>query len=200
MRRVPRILVHCAFCGAAIWKTQARLNSGRGRYCSKECGGSAAVARGQVVYRGRHGWSRTRTHNIWMGMRDRCLNPNNHAFGYYGARGIGICERWSLFENFLADMGECPPKGSLDRIDNNGGYGPDNCRWATQAEQLRNTRRTHIVTYENRQWCVTDLAEHLKLKPETLFSRIRLGWSPDRWATRPKPCGPAYSLRQSKNS
>lgn len=188
MRAVPRLLVHCAHCGAEMWKTEARLRGGRGRYCSKECGGAAAVKRGQIgPYQGRHGMSHTRIHNIWMGIRDRCLCPTNKSFNHYGGRGIKICERWESFENFLADMGESPsPKHSIDRIDHNGGYSPENCRWATQAEQLRNTRRTRFEVYAGKKWCVTDLAAHLGLDLGTLRGRIRCGWPKERWAQPPR--------------
>ena len=88
-----------------------------------------------------HGWSRTREYRIWNAMRYRCENPKNTAFPHYGGRGITVCERWQRFENFLADMGPAPSRDhSIDRINVNGGYHPENCRWATQAEQKRNTR------------------------------------------------------------
>ena len=96
----------------------------------------------------RHGHSRrghkSPTFTSWQTMRNRCNNPDSDHFKWYGARGITICARWDEFENFLADMGERPAKRSIDRIDNNGNYEPGNCRWATQAEQLKNRRARRL--------------------------------------------------------
>jgi hypothetical protein len=78
-------------------------------------------------------------------MRNRCNNPNTWQFKHYGGRGVSICERWSDYVNFLADMGERPPKRTLDRIDTNGDYTPKNCRWATQREQVANRRHQPFV-------------------------------------------------------
>lgn len=83
----------------------------------------------------------TETHSIWMGMWQRCTNPNNKKFYRYGARGISVCDRWKAFANFLADMGERPKGKSIDRINNDGNYEPGNCRWATALEQARNKSR-----------------------------------------------------------
>lgn len=88
-----------------------------------------------------HGMSKTPEHRIWIDMRRRCLNPKNGRFHKYGGRGIGICARWSNFENFLADMGTRPGVSfSLDRLDTNGDYEPGNCKWSTPTEQQRNKR------------------------------------------------------------
>lgn len=136
--------------------------------------------------------SGTRIHDIWCGMRARCLNPNDNAYAHYGGRGILICERWDSFEAFFADMGDCPPKGELERVDNERGYEPGNCRWATRAEQMRNTRRNRVVEYAGKEWCLTDLANCLGVHPRTLFARIDRGWAPERWDDAPMHCGPAY--------
>lgn len=94
---------------------------------------------------GRKGENRTRTYRVWSGMLSRCRNPNVPSFKYYGGRGIRVCDRWRSFECFLADMGECPPNMSIDRIDNDGNYEPSNCRWATSAEQHENRRTPRTV-------------------------------------------------------
>jgi hypothetical protein len=92
-----------------------------------------------------HGKSETRVYGIWLHMRGRCLVPTNHRYPLYGGRGITICERWMTFQNFYEDMGDPPPGMSLDRIDNSRGYSPDNCRWATQRQQVHNSRSTKLT-------------------------------------------------------
>lgn len=126
----------------------------------------------------------TRTYSIWLGMRSRCYNRNEPAFANYGGRGIAICERWDEFASFLADMGEAPAGLSIDRINNNGNYEPGNCRWATPAEQSRNTRQNVMLTFRGKTQCVTDWADEVGIADTVLRARLfSYGWPLERALT-----------------
>jgi hypothetical protein len=125
-------------CGTKRFVQTRDLTSGK----STSCGCLRDEQRHR--YRKTHGGSSTRAYGIWLHMRDRCNNPNNLRYALYGGRGITICERWNSFANFYADMGEPPEGRSLDRINNDGNYEPSNCRWATQREQVHNSRSTKL--------------------------------------------------------
>lgn len=125
-----------------------------------------------------HGASSTHTYKCWQSMLGRCRNPSLPNFSDYGGRGINICERWEKFENFLADMGFAPTiKHSLDRIDNDGDYKPENCRWATIKEQNRNRRDTRLLTHQGKKMCIVDWANELGISESTIRGRLRRGCS-----------------------
>ena len=120
----------------------------------------------------KHGGRHTPEWQVWCGMRQRCRNSNDRN---YGSRGITVCDRWlHSFENFLADMGPRPgPDYSIDRIDNNGPYSPDNCRWTTVVVQQNNTRRNHYVTYDGETHTVKEWARLKGIPYARLFARLR---------------------------
>lgn len=120
-----------------------------------------------------HGMWDTSIYRTWADIKKRCLNPNNKAYKHYGGRGITICERWLKFENFLADMGERPDGLTIERIDNDKGYSPENCRWATYKEQNRNSRRTRMISYFGETRCLSEWAEVLNINRTTLHWRLR---------------------------
>jgi len=119
-------------------------------------------------------------------MLSRCTSPTKREFPDYGGRGITVCVRWMEFPNFLADMGERPAGMTLDRIDNDKGYEPGNCRWATPKEQSRNTRANRMVEAFGRTQCLAAWAEECGLKWWTLYARLFVyRWPVEDALTRP---------------
>lgn len=134
----------------------------------------------------RNKWVPTPEYVSWSAMKTRCSNPNQSCYKHYGGRGIKVCERWLVFKNFLDDMGPKPtPRHTIDRIDTNGNYEPSNCRWITQAEQTRNTRRNRILTLHGKSMTLADWALALGVEYFTLHHRVRNGWSDERILTTP---------------
>jgi hypothetical protein len=122
----------------------------------------------------------TRTNRIWRGMVTRCTNQRSKHWLKYGARGIVVCDRWRDFRNFLADMGEAPQGQSIERIDNNGPYAPENCRWATTAEQASNKRNNRYLTVGGRTQTLAQWERESGVHRKTITSRLKCGWPPER--------------------
>lgn len=120
-------------------------------------------------------------------MLSRCRNPNNAAFDRYGGRGIKVCEAWLNYSAFLADMGRRPsPEYSLERRDNDGGYEPGNCRWATRAEQANNRRSNVLVNFKGETMPLKSAARAAGLPYKTVYARIRRGgWAIERALSTP---------------
>jgi len=125
----------------------------------------------------KHGMSNSLTYKVWSGILSRCNTPSASGYENYGARGIGVCERWLKFENFLSDMGEKPSEMSIDRIDTNGNYEPGNCRWSSRKEQNRNKRGLRYLTYNARTQCLSAWAEEVGVNVSSLLNRIKAGWT-----------------------
>lgn len=126
----------------------------------------------------RHNKTKTPEYRAWITMKNRCNNQNNQYYHRYGGRGIKYCERWELWENFYEDMGKRPStKHSLDRIDNNGDYTPENCRWATDLEQANNQEKNRNFTIDNKTQSVTQWGREFGFKRGVVEARINRGWS-----------------------
>ena len=118
-------------------------------------------------------------------MIQRTTQPNNPAYSNYGKRGIVVCERWRTFAHFLADMGERPAGMTLERNDNDREYSPENCKWASRKEQMRNTRVNRLLTINGKTQCVSAWAEGAGIKHHTLRARLRLGWPIEKALSQP---------------
>lgn len=117
----------------------------------------------------------------------RCHNPDHRAYKWYGARGIEVCERWHDFENFLADVGFDPfPKATLDRIDNDKGYSPDNVRWATHAEQHSNMRSNVFIEIDGVSKTIQQWEAHYGYRRGLIGTRLKMGWDEIKAVTTPQ--------------
>jgi hypothetical protein len=156
-------------CGNETRVSTSQLKSMR----TKSCGCLRRTA-GAI-----HGNCKLPEYAVWCAMKARCNNKNNKAYANYGGRGIRVCQSWSIsFQSFISDMGNRPSsQHSLERIDNNLGYSPENCRWATRHDQNRNSRHNVFLTYKGETLCIKDWAKKLSLKPGLIQHRIKIGWS-----------------------
>lgn len=159
-------------CGVEKWVASGSLHTGR----SKSCGNGTHYS-GETAANYRHGMVGTPVYRSWAAMKFRVLNPNSSRYHSHGGRGIKICDEWLEFENFYADMGDRPEGTSLDRIDNDGDYTPENCRWATPIEQASNTKQSHQYTYNGITDTQAGWARRVGITPATLCKRLKRGWS-----------------------
>lgn len=130
--------------------------------------------------------NRSPEYKTWVAMYSRCYVPSNVLFHRYGGRGIVMCDRWRDFRNFLADMGPRPfPNAQLDRVDNDGPYSPENCRWASPKQQNRNKSATVLVEFEGKFVPLIALSERFGVPRSRLYQRVRSGWPIERALSEP---------------
>ena len=136
----------------------------------------------------KHGMRYSRIYNIWCGIKDRCENSNYHNYNDYGGRGIKICEdwrrdfvkfyEWAVKNGYKSDL-------TIDRINVNGDYCPENCRWVSMKVQENNKRNNRVLTYKGRSQTITQWSEEIGINRETLYGRIRRGWDVEKTLTTP---------------
>lgn len=178
----PRYWVCSCSCGGVSIARTDHLTLGKVKSCG--CLSSEVTAKRNSAG-ATHRLCNTPTYKSWQSMRTRCLNKNSEKYPSYGGRGIGICQEWNSFEVFLADMGVRPDGFSIDRIDNNKGYSPDNCRWATALAQENNKRINIVLTFDGRSQTVSEWAREMGMGYQTLRKRLNFGWSVERSVSEP---------------
>lgn len=176
-------------CGKQIAIDGDKLRQGR----VYSCGCERYKRIGEI--KATHGHTKNRSatpeYYTWHSMKARCTNPKNSHYACYGGRGIKVCDSWlASFENFLADMGSKPANTQIDRIDNNGDYCPENCRWVSKQANHMNRRITYMVEWDGKQIALLDLCNNLLLPYHTIWQRLeRMHWTLDKAISTPvRPC------------
>lgn len=163
---------HCKCdCGGESRTKSINLTSGK----AKSCG---CWARERLTKHGHSRGEKKWMYFIWRGMLARCLNKKAASYQHYGGRGVKVCDRWMEFENFLEDMWERPSREySIDRIDVDGNYEPNNCRWATRKVQANNTTCNVFFEYQGERLTVAEWADKFGLSRDLVHARLYRGWS-----------------------
>lgn len=156
--------------------------------CTCDCG-TTKIVRGDNLLSGnskscgceknkiKHGFHGKPVYWVWAQMLQRCSNPSNGAYTYYGKRGINVCKKWRNFYPFLKDMGEPQKFQTLERIDNNRGYNKENCKWASRQVQANNRRSNHCISYKGKKQTIAQWSKELCIPYPTLVNRLK------RWKT-----------------
>lgn len=169
-RTVPLYLCRCD-CGTERIVLGRDLLTGH----TKSCGCNRAAAIAASMTRHGHAATRSRAYKIWCDMIRRCDSEKHVSFKYYGGKGIRVCDKWRLFERFLADMGEPPPGTWIDRIDSDGHYEKANCRWATPQQQQNNRSNNVMVTYKGETMTTAELARRTGQPAHRVQERLKNG-------------------------
>jgi hypothetical protein len=157
----------CLTCGDSIIASGANIKKNK-----KGCEACKNQWLGTASSHPTHGKSKANIYQTYRGILKRCHNPNNPMFYLYGGRGIKVCDRWrESFQNFYADMGDKPHGCSIERIDNDGDYSPENCKWATPREQAANRRSTKLIIHNGREMTAREASEKFGFKPYWIGNR-----------------------------
>lgn len=181
-RRIPRSVVRC-LCGNSnlfIVRNDTLLSG-----LTKSCGcmrveNARAVLKNKPIYESLpYGFSKSRLYTIFVGMHKRCENPSHHAYQQYGGRGIEVCKEWATFSGFRQwALSHGYEDGlTIDRIDNNGEYSPQNCRWVTMLCNARNKPTVKKIMYDGECLFVSDIAKRIGLSRCGVWQRLKSGWS-----------------------
>lgn len=142
-------------------------------------GNTTSCGCGRIEAITKHNMTNTKLFNVWRTMKERCNNKSYRQYKDYGGRGISLCDEWEEFKPFMEWSLENGYKEglSIDRIDNDGNYCPENCRWTTVRVQSRNRRANRILEYGGEKHCVAEWSEILGVRANTIFWRLSQGWS-----------------------
>jgi hypothetical protein len=159
-------------CGKIVAIPTARLKSNKAKSCG--CYASESASKRMTTHGYGTGKIVSYAYKSWNAMMSRCFCKSDQAYHRYGGSGITVCDRWLKFENFLADMGERPKE--LDRKENDKGYCPENCRWATPTEQANNLSNNRLLTFNGETKSASQWAKEKGIPTSTLFGRISKNW------------------------
>lgn len=188
IEKVPNHGKHVAWkclcdCGRFIETTTSNL---RGKHHTQSCGCLQRERTGNATRV--HGMTKTRLHRVWCAMRNRCERTNNDNYAYYGGRGIKVCDEWKKFQPFMewALSSGYADNLTLDRIDSDKDYYPENCRWATMHEQNSNKRNNHYLEFQGQIKTISDWSDITGIPRYTLLRRVNeLGWNAEKALSTP---------------
>jgi len=174
----------CSYCNKEV---ERGLGNGK-THQSCGCVRYKLIAKALVTHGDSKNGHTTKLYSIWASMKNRCYNENDSAYGNYGGRRIKICKEWKndykWFKKWAINNGYRNDL-TIDRIDNDGNYKPENCKWSTVKEQNRNTRSNRMITYKGKTHCIAEWVEILRISRSVLYDRLyTLGWSVERAFTQ----------------
>lgn len=161
-------------CGGLAHVLAGNLKKGNSRSCG--CARRATCSKRMASLNLRHGDTGSKEHQTWIGIIKRTTRPSSHRWNEYGKAGIGVCDRWLSYENFLADMGRAPDgESSIDRIDNTKSYSPENCRWATPSIQAQNRSTNRYTVHNGSVVCFAEAARRMGVSRSTIGRMAKEG-------------------------